>query len=708
MARSHVDRPGPPRRSAGAVALAAALVVAPPSAIAGASDWVGDGHAAVRLVTAADGRTGPSLGVGVEFRFAPGWHGYWRTPGDAGVPPALDWSATPGLKEAEVDWPAPSRLVVSGLQNAVYDGRVVLPGRLAFAGDGPNGAIRVALDYAACSNVCVPLHADLSLAPSDGAPRESPEATLIADARATVPGAPAAAGVEVLRREIEGKGADRHLVVVLASGAAPFERPDLFVEGFGDGLPPAPVVELGDGGRTATLTIPLPAPRDAADVFRADGALALTVVDGRRAATFSGPTLTAPAAPEGIGVVAALLAALLGGLVLNLMPCVLPVLSLKLVSLARHAGQERRSVRVGLAASGLGVVASFAALAATTIAAKSLGVAVGWGVQFQQPVFLGGMAALTVLFAASLFDWLHFGAPSFASGFDVRATRRAWVRSFLTGAFATLLATPCSAPFVGTAVGFALARGPAEILGIFLCLGIGMASPFFAAAIAPGLVAWLPRPGLWMITLRRSLGCLLLGTAAWLVAVLDGVAGLAAAGLVMLPLSALLALAWWASRRPRSVGVNLTGAATAILVVTAAVVAGVAPRVADGPDHDVGDVAFDPSAIDRVVADGGTVLVDVSARWCLTCKVNELATLRTAAVRRRLARSGTVVMRADWTRPDPTIDRYIHGFARYGVPLDVVYGPRRPTGEALPELLTSAAVIRALDRASTFGTEDAP
>ncbi len=277
------------------------------------------------------------------------------------------------------------------------------------------------------------------------------------------------------------------------------------------------------------------------------------MVDGRRAVTFPGPTLTAPTAPGGIGVVAALLTALLGGLVLNLMPCVLPVLSLKLVGLARHAGEGRRAVRVGLVASGLGVVASFLALAGATVAAKSLGVAVGWGVQFQQPVFLGGMAALTVLFAASLFDWVHFGVPSFASGLDVRGTRRAWVRSFLTGAFATLLATPCSAPFVGTAVGFALARGPAEIIGVFLCLGLGMASPFFAAALAPRAVAWLPRPGPWMITLRRSLGCLLLGTAAWLVAVLDGVAGPAAAGAVVLPLSALLALPWWASRRRTAV-----------------------------------------------------------------------------------------------------------------------------------------------------------
>ncbi len=248
-----------PRASAQIFASILPLVIAAPSAMASASDWVGDGHAAVRLVTATEGRAGPSFGVGVEFRFAPGWHGYWRTPGDAGVPPALDWSATPGLTGAEVDWPAPSRLVVSGLQNAVYDGRVVLPGRLAFAGDGPEHGVRVAGRLRGLlerlrprsTPTCPCRRATARLA---SRPRRPSSRTPGRRCRARR----AAAGVEVLRQEVDGDGADRRLVVALASGAAPFEHPDLFVEGFGDGLPPAPTVGLGDGGRTATLTVPWP------------------------------------------------------------------------------------------------------------------------------------------------------------------------------------------------------------------------------------------------------------------------------------------------------------------------------------------------------------------------------------------------------------------------------------------------------------------
>ncbi len=322
------------------------------------------------------------------------------------------------------------------------------------------------------------------------------------------------------------------------------------------------------------------------------------------------------------------------------------------------------------------------------------------------------MAVVTVLFAASLFDWLHIGIPQWAvrlseagSGLPGRdaskVSRGPAVEAFLTGAFATLLATPCSAPFVGTAVGFALARGPAEILGIFLCLGIGMGLPFFGAALVPGVARWLPRPGHWMITLRRILGVLLLGTAAWLAVILFSVGGTMATFWVVLLLAGLLALTCLTRLGGRGEGQlwpKLGIGALAILVVVAAMAS---PASGPLPEQAAGGwQRFDPAALDRLVAEGKTVLVDVSASWCLTCKVNELAALKTAEVRGRLSRADTVTMRADWSRPDPSIARYIQGFARYGIPLDVVYGPGRPNGEALPELLTADLVVDALDRAS--------
>lgn len=701
-AKSHARR----RRASAAAAAGILLAAAPASAAATA--WVGDGHAAVRLVTAADGRGVDALEAGLEFRFAPGWHGYWRTPGDAGLSPTVDWAGTLDLAGAEVAWPAPSRLVVSSLQNAVYEGTVLLPVRLAFRDPpGETIALRAAVDYTACSNVCVPYHADLALDLPAGAAGPSSEEPLIAAARAAVPGDAAQAGLFVRRDEIVGAGDDRRLVVELDSPAAPLKHPDLFVEGYGDGFPPAPALVLGDDGRRATLTVPLPAHEGGqTPPFR------LTVVDGARAATFPGPEIQPPfdaspprEAPVGSSLLPATLAALLGGLILNLMPCVLPVLSLKLAGFAGQAGAGRRALRVGFAATALGIIASFLLLAAALVGLETSGRAIGWGIQFQQPVFLAFMALVTTGFAASLFDWLHVGVPGVGvpGGLAERGlggSQPAWVQSFLSGALATLLATPCSAPFVGTAVGFALSRGPADILAIFFCLGLGMALPYGAVALLPGAAGWIPRPGRWMVVLRRVLGLLLLGTAAWLIVVLSGVAGPVAAGSVAVALAAFLAFLGWtahavpfgAQGRSRVFALGFTVAAAAVAILPTA---GTGGRPAEGRDAS----AFDPDGIAPIVARGGTVLVDVSAAWCLTCKVNEIAALGRAEVRARLARRGTVVMRADWTRPDPGVSRYLAAFHRYGIPLDVVYGPGRPAGEPLPELLTPGIVQAALDRA---------
>ena len=663
----------------------------------------------MRLITAVDtvATTSP-VEAGLEFRFAPGWHGYWRTPGDAGVPPVIDWSGTANLSAATVSWPAPHRLVVEGLQNSVYDGRVVLPVRLTFArSPGAAGGspvdLRARVDYAACSNVCVPFHADFSLTLPAGPAKASTEASDISDARDAVPRRPEDAGVRVVGQSVSTSGPNRTLVLSLRSDAAPFDHPDLFVEGSGAGLPPTPAVALGDGGHAAILTVDL-GHEDAAANAEVP---TLTLVDGTRAVEFAGPAL-APVV-SAVTIWPALLSALLGGLILNLMPCVLPVLSIKLVGLTRQSEAGRRAVRIGFAVTALGIVISFMLIAVALVGLKWSGAALGWGIQFQQPWFLAAMAALTVTFAASLFDWVHIGVPQWIANLggirDIpkEGRRTWWIEPFLTGAFATLLATPCSAPFVGTAVGFALSGSAFDILAIFFCLGLGMALPFLGAALAPGVAAWLPRPGPWMIALRRILGLSLLGTAAWLMLVLWSVAGGPATAVAASLLASLLA-SLWLGASPGGTGPRwpgLAAAASGFLAVAAAVLlsaasADVAASADDGQ-------AFTPATLDRLVADGKTVLVDVSASWCLTCKVNELAALKTAEVHARLMRPDTVLMRADWSRPDPVIARYIQSFGRFGIPLDVVYGPSNPAGEPLPELLTAGSVIAALDRVTSGG-----
>jgi suppressor for copper-sensitivity B len=678
--------------------LSAGFIMSTGSARAAATDWVGDSRAAVRLITATDNLpAGSTLEAGLEFRFAKGWHGYWRTPGDAGIPPTVDWSASENISGLEISWPAPHRLVIDELQNSVYENDVVLPVKLFLKQAQTSARIKASITYAACSDVCVPLQADLTLVMPTGAEGTSAQSGLISSAQKRVPGSPDAAGVDVISTRFAGPASEPTLVVDLKSRSGAFAQPDLFVEGAGNGIPPAPKVELQDAGKTARLTVRLAA------LPPPGRPLTLTLIDENRAAEFKVPA-TKAILEHGSLFFAALLSALLGGLILNLMPCVLPVLSIKLFAFTRQAGGGLGDVRLGSAATASGITFSFMLLAASLVGLKWSGATLGWGIQFQQPWFLAGMAVLTVLFAASFFEWLPIGLPSSIANVASKRSGGPMIEAFLTGVFATLLATPCSAPFVGTAVGFALARGPSEIFAIFLCLGLGMALPYWMVALFPACVRWLPRPGPWMLVVRKFLGILLLGTAVWLIYVLWSTAGAWAAGVTAALLACLLSyralisapvkgqIAARASRR--------SGLITACLVVVPLIVslseAGPVSQPAPGQEWQ----AFDLDGLPGLVADGNTVLVDVTATWCLTCKVNELRVLENAEVHSRLQQSHVIRMRADWSRPNPYIADYLHRFARYGIPFDVVYGPQRPGGEALPELLTTNALLHAIDRAS--------
>jgi suppressor for copper-sensitivity B len=394
--------------------------------------------------------------------------------------------------------------------------------------------------------------------------------------------------------------------------------------------------------------------------------------------------------------------ALLGGLILNVMPCVLPVLSVKLMNVAGKSGRDGRHVRLGFLVSSAGVLAAFIVLAVATILAKATGAMVGWGFQFQQPVFLVALALICTAFAANLWGLFDIQLPAALLNRVPMVDARGLAGDFSTGVFATLLATPCSAPFLGTAVSFALAHGPLDIFAIFVALGLGLAMPYLMVAAIPGLTSFLPRPGPWMVMLRRVLGFALAGTAVWLVFVLLAQVGTLGAMLVAGCLASLLLLLWMRRRFGPSAKfgswiplVSLASLALAVAIISPWTVTTTHTQVAD-----VLWRPFDESKIDTLVRQGYTVVVDVTADWCVTCKANKMLVLDRAPVADEISQENVVAMVADWTSPSARVNEFIVRFRRAGIPLTVVFGPHAASGILLPEILTSDRVLAALKEAA--------
>jgi suppressor for copper-sensitivity B len=414
----------------------------------------------------------------------------------------------------------------------------------------------------------------------------------------------------------------------------------------------------------------------------------------------SGAGRAAAKAPANLAVM--LLLALAGGLILNAMPCVLPVLSLKVFGLVQSAAGGHRAVASGALATSLGILASFLALAAAAIGARSAGAAVGWGIQFQRPGFVAFLAVVVVLFCLNLWGLFEIHLPVRLAQLGGKGPREGLVGHFASGLFATLMATPCSAPFLGTAVGFALAQEAPVIAAMFAAIGVGMALPYLAIAAAPGVARLLPRPGEWMETLRGAMGFLLAGSAVWLFFVLAGQVSAEQVAVVQLGLL-LLALFTWlkarvgAGRLLRGVAAFGMVAAVAGTLYAAASGRGLAAKEMEKSAGLIPWVPWDRAESAALVASGTKVFVDVTADWCFTCKINERVILDTPEVAAAFAKHGVVPMKADWTNRNDEIARFLAEHGKYGVPFYLLHRPGREP-HVFSELPSKTALIEAVAR----------
>jgi len=644
-----------------------------------------------------------TLWVDLHLAIKPGWHVYWRNPGDSGLPTTIDWRLPSGFSAGNISWPVPERFVQSGIGNYGYAGSADLLVPISVPKEVTTGDVAVlAADasWLVCAEICIPGGATLSLnLPVAAGPvaRDPAAAALFAAVRRQLP-LPATFETRFV------SGADDYRLLVPEPALAGLRDPT------GTFFPNDPslidhAAEPRTSRRIDGLEIVLKkAAAKAALPATLDGVLALRGEDGtERAFEISANPAAALPAENGLAMWQALLLAFLGGVVLNAMPCVFPILSLKLLSLARQAhGHRSEQLGHGLAYTA-GVLLSFAALGGALLALRAGGGAIGWGFQLQTPIFVAVIAYLLFAMGLSLSGVAAFGAGFSGTGGRL-AGRSGLTGTFFTGVLATVVATPCTAPFMGAALGFALIAPAAVAIGIFLALGFGLAAPYLVATLTPGWQRVLPRPGTWMDLVKQLLAFPLYGTVAWLIWVLIQEAGPGGSlgalfGLV------LVGFAVWIYGRTRlaaplgrRLGIGLAAAGTAAAIFLAASLTQTEAGMANAAPQD--RLAYEPFTAERLStleATGKPVFVNLTASWCVTCLINERVALDSKAVRQAFAARGIVALKGDWTTQNPEITALLQQFGRSGVPLYLLYGGK---GEPviLPQILTAASVLDALGK----------
>lgn len=675
-----------------------------------ASAWEKGPKADVRLIaaTTAVGQLG-AIPLGMEVKLQPGWKTYWRSPGDAGIPPQIDFTGSTNVAATQFRWPVPARFNYYDLETFGYSKEVVFPIDLELERPGEPVALRARVDMLICDDVCIPHTMNLSLDLPGGPAALSDHANLIDRYKVQVPGDGTNVGLTFAAASFSGSNTNP-LLEVAFRGAVPFDNPDVLIEGFEDHAFSKPEIEITDGGML------LLARMTAEDIF-GDGApvdlaaqpVTLTLIDGARSmetqvTPVPGPLVVDGASMRYVTLLSIVGLALIGGLILNLMPCVLPVLSIKLLSVVSHGGGDRKQVRLGFLATTAGIVVSFLALATLAVGVKAAGFSVGWGIQFQQPLFIVAIVVILTLFAANMWGLFEINLPGRVSDVAVKASGGTSLSgNFFQGAFATVLATPCTAPFLGTSIGFALSRGAGEIYAIFAALGVGMALPFILIALFPALATKLPKPGPWMGWLKKFLALALVATAVWLLSVMGFQVSATAAfvvGALMVAIAALFAIRRYVSPAmvravPAAIAIVIVGAFAAPATLSALNLNGDGAPAAIASDWR----PFDRAAISQLVAAGNVVFVDVTAEWCITCLVNKKRVLEVGDVAGALNNPKVIAMRADWTKPNESISNYLASFNRFGIPFNVIYGPNSPSGVVLPELLSNKAVFAGLEKA---------
>jgi thiol:disulfide interchange protein/DsbC/DsbD-like thiol-disulfide interchange protein len=647
--------------------------------------------AAATLITESDSvAAGGQVRVALRLRLADGWHTYWRNPGEAGVPVEVEPSLSPGATAGAIDWPAPNRISEGEITTYGYSGELILPVTVILAEGTTNVSGELAARWLVCKDICVPQEASFRFAVPAGPGTPSPQAPLFRSHDQAVPRPSPWAASIAADGMLFVRGKELSAATVVDAWFIPDKSGQIVDHA-------AQLLSLREGGFTLGLRL--------AKGFKLASGLAGVLSVRDRSGSRTDVALTAPEgpAPEGsapvpaVPIAEALAFAFLGGLILNLMPCVFPILAMKAVGFA--AGLSRGRARAHALSYTGGVVVSFVGVAIALLLARSAGFAAGWGFQFASPVFVAAMAWLLFGVGLNLSGVFRVGGGLAGAGSGLAAQEGHW-GSFFTGALAVLVATPCTAPFMAVAIGSGLAAPALATVLVFAVMGLGLAAPYLVLSAIPALARLMPRPGPWMETFRQVLAFPMYGAAVWLLWVVSQEAG-ASGVLATASGFVLLGFAGWSRGITQDASVNKRRigwlVATFAMSVAALTLAGIG-TVPAGSVAERDSEPFTPARLAAYRAEGRPVFVNLTAAWCVTCLVNERIAISNDAVRRAFVSRHVAYLKGDWTRQDPAITEFLREHGRDGVPLYLYYGPYAAAPEILPQILTESLVLDAVGR----------
>jgi thiol:disulfide interchange protein DsbD len=664
-------------------------------------------HLHVQLVVPNQNlNTGTPVNAGLYFKLESGWHVYWKNAGDSGEPPHIQWTLPAGITAGAMQFPAPQRLPLGPLMDFGYENEVLFPFTVQAAATAKPGSavLHAKVDWLVCREVCIPGKAELDQ--NVNVVSRAPAVNLISPSDQELFNRLANALPKALPSSENAIFQPTPTGFRLAVTTGQRETQAVFFpedEDILDNPAPQTVTPTATGfvldlKKDANLTT---------NPAQLKGVLELAGGRNYEIAATPGTVAAPPAAPafSFAALASTVFFAFLGGLLLNLMPCVFPVLFLKGLALVHSGHKELHKLRAHGLVYAAGILVSFWALVAVLLGLRAAGATLGWGFQFQSPIFLLVLAGLLFFFSLSLAGQFEIGLTLTSAG-GTLAAKHGYAGSFFTGVLAVIVATPCTAPFMGPAIGYALAQPAAVTFAIFTALALGLAAPYLALTLQPAWTRVLPKPGAWMDILKQAVSVPIFGTVIWLTWVVSGAYG-ANLLLALLSIFLLLAIAgWFLGRWPARRWSMLVAV---LLLLTALVACVTAPReLATSPAllSSKGPTARSAAAwqpwsadgVERALAAGQPVLVDFTASWCLSCQVNERIALSRPEVMQAFGAKNVALFKADWTREDPAITQALTALGRSGVPVYALYSPGQNDPQLLPQVLTPGIVLDAIDK----------